>query len=314
MMKKVQGLTGSVLLTLLASQPLVAFEIDWDGSIGEGEHKYVPAVSNPLFNETPYITSEIRPIYVHHNIDPQNVGLGVPLFGGDVDLFAVELRMAITDNLGFIATKDGYAWIDFDNVTNSVGIDDPEGFANIAFGFKYAFWNNVEDESILTLGIKYEAPTGGISIDTPLPHPLDNVDLNESGDGFINPFVSGAKRFGKIGLQSSLGANIAIDGDHDSSLLHYTIHADYELTEYFFPMVSFNGFTVIDDGNRTPLGIEGVDVFNLGCTDCGTVLTAAGGFRFRATDHILIGAAYEKTIARDDLEDSRAYIDMIIHF
>ncbi len=302
------------VLSVLVAQAATAFEFDWDGSIGDGEHKYVPAVSNPLLNETPYITSEIRPIYIHHKIEPQNVGLGVPLFGGTVDAAAVEIRVAITDDLGFIATKDGYAWIDFDGTTNGIGIDDPEGFANIAFGLKYALWNDYEDQSILTFGIKYEAPTGGISIDTPLAYPLDNVDLNQSGDGMINPFISGAKRFDKFGIQGSIGANIAIDGDHDSSVLHYTLHADYEIDEFIYPMVTFNGFTVIDDGNRTPLGIEGVDVFNLGCTDCGTVLTAAGGLRIRATDNILFGAAFEKSIARDDLEDWRSYIDMVIHF
>ena len=216
--------------------------------------------------------------------------------------------------MGFIATKDGYAWIDFDTATNAT-TDDPEGFANIAFGLKYAFWNNVEDQSILTFGVKYEPPTGGLSIDTKLAYPLDNVDLNQSGDGFINPFLSGAKRFGKVGVQGSIGANFAIDDDHDSSMVHYTLHTDYAFTENVYPMLEFNGFTIFDHGTRTPLTFDGVDLVNLGCSaDCGTVLTVAGGLRIRATDHILLGAGIEKSIARDDLLDWRSYFDMIIHF
>jgi len=291
-----------------------AFEIDWDGSIGQGEHKYIPAISNPLFNETPYITTEVRPIYIHHVIDNQHI-LGTSLLGGEVDLVAAEIRVALTDNLGIIATKDGFAWIDFDSTTNAAGIEDDEGLANISLGLKYALWNNYEDQSILSVGVEYEPPTGGLSIDTPLANPLDNIDLNEAGDGFINVFATGAKRFGKIGMQGSVGGNIAIDNDHDSSLVHYSLHVDYEFTEHIYPMLEFNGFTVVDHGSRTPLGIEGVDVFNLGCSDgCGTVLTAAGGLRIRATDHLLLGAGIEKSIARDDLLDWRSYFDLILHF
>ncbi|MEE8320902.1 MAG: hypothetical protein V3R68_03560 [Gammaproteobacteria bacterium] len=292
----------------------IALEIDWDGSIGQGEHKYIPALSNPLFNETPYITTEVRPIFIHQTMESQNTPIGGGLFGGDINLVAAEVRIALTDNLGIIATKDGYAWIDFDTATNAV-TDDPEGFANIAFGLKYAFWNNVEDQSILTFGVKYEPPTGGLSIDTALPYPFDNVDLNQSGDGFINPFLSGAKRFGKVGVQGSIGANFAIDDDHDSSMVHYTLHTDYAFTENVYPMLEFNGFTIFDHGTRTPVTFDGVDLVNLGCSaDCGTVLTVAGGLRIRATDHILLGAGIEKSIARDDLLDWRSYFDMIIHF
>ncbi len=291
-----------------------ALEIDWDGSIGKGEHKYVPAISNPLFNETPYITTEVRPIYLHQSMPSQNV-LGGGLFGGSIDVVAVELRLALTDNLGIIATKDGYAWVDFDSTTNGIGIEDDEGFANISLGLKYAFWNNIEDKSIVTFGVEYEPPTGGLSIDTPLAHPLDNVDLQQSGDGFIDVFVTGAKRFDKLGIQGSIGGNFAIDTDHDSSLLHYSLHADYEVTKNVFPMIELNGFTVIDDGARTPLGFEGVDLVNLGCsTGCGTVLTAAGGMRFRATDNLLLGVGIEKSIAREDLLDWRSYVDVVLHF
>jgi len=304
----------TILCTTLLCGSVSAFEIDWDGSIGKGEHKYVPAISNPLFNETPYITTEIRPIFITQGMASQNV-LGSSLFGGSLNVVAVQARVALTDNFGIIATKDGYAWANFDSATNAAGIQDAEGFANISLGVKYAFWNNIEDKSIVTVGVEYEAPSGGLSIDTPLAHPLDNVDLNQSGDGFIDVFVTGAKRFEKLGVQGSIGANIALDDDHDTSMLHYSLHVDYEVVENVFPMIELNGFTVIDEATRTPLGFEGVDLVNLGCSaGCGTVLTAAGGMRFRATDNFLLGFGVEKSIGRDDLLDWRGYFDVILHF
>lgn len=291
--------------------------LDLDGSVGEGEHKYVPAISNPLFNETPYITTEARPIYIRHRANPQ----ASTLFGADIHVAAVELRLALTDNLGIIATKDGYTWIDWDGTTNGAGVKDTEGFNNLAFGLKYAFHNNVENKSIVSAGIKYEPPSGSLHIDTALAHPLDNVDLSGAGDGFVNFFLTGAKRYEKLGLQASGGVNVAIDGDHDSSLFHYTLHADYEVYENIFPMVSLNGFTVYDEANRPGLtnnlvsGFEVTDLANVGCTiDCGTVLTAAGGIRFRAMDNLLFGIGAEKSIGREDLFDWRGYFDMVIHF
>jgi hypothetical protein len=290
--------------------------LDLDGSVGEGEHKYVPAISNPLFNETPYITTEVRPIYIYQKMPSNRAGL----FGGDINLVAAEIRLALTDNLGIIATKDGYAWIDFDNTTNTV-TNDPEGLANLALGLKYAFHNDVENGSIVTAGLKYEPPSGTISINTALAHPLDNVDLQESGDGFINVFLSAAKRYERWGFQGSVGVNAAIDNDHDSSMIHYTLHADYELVDGLYPMVSLNGFTIYDEANRPGMttaavaGFDGVDLVNVGCSiDCGTVLTAAGGIRFQPTDHVQFGMGIEKSIARQDLLDWRSYLDVVIHF
>lgn len=290
--------------------------LDLDGSVGAGEHKYIPAISNPLFNETPYITTELRPIYLHQKMPSNQAGL----FGGNINLVAAEIRLAITDNLGIIATKDGYAWIDFDNTTNTV-TNDPKGLANLALGLKYAFHNDVENGSIMSAGLKYEPPTGTISINTALAYPLDNVDLQESGDGFINAFLSGAKRYEKWGFQASAGINFAIDNDHDSSMFHYTLHADYALTDSVYPMVSLNGFTIYDEANRPGMtaaavaGFDGVDLVNMGCSvDCGTVLTAAGGIRYLVSDHIQLGLGLEKSIARQDLLDWRTYLDMVIHF
>ncbi len=290
--------------------------LDLDGSVGKGEHKYVPAISNPLFNETPYITTELRPIYLHQQM-PSNRS---NLFGGSIDLVAAEFRIALTDNLGIIATKDGYAWIDFDNNTNTV-TNDPKGLANLALGVKYAFINNVETGTIVSAGVKYEPPSGTISIQTTLAYPLDNVDLQESGDGFINAFVTGAKRYEKWGFQASAGVNYAIDNDHDSSMFHYTLHADYELVDGFYPMVSLNGFTIYDEANRPGMttaavaGFDGVDLVNMGCSiDCGTVLTAAGGVRMQATDNLMFGLGIEKSIARQDLLDWRTYMDVVLHF
>ena len=60
--------------------------LDLDGSFGAagGHTRYVPAISNPLFNETPYITTELRPLYLHNEIPT-----GFVTHGGQIDAGAV---------------------------------------------------------------------------------------------------------------------------------------------------------------------------------------------------------------------------------
>jgi hypothetical protein len=66
------GLRALALLALGAAAPAHADwldGIDFKGSLGPERHtRYVPPLANPLFNETPYITTEIRPIYIHQRV------------------------------------------------------------------------------------------------------------------------------------------------------------------------------------------------------------------------------------------------------
>ncbi|MEX0596380.1 MAG: hypothetical protein WD512_07750, partial [Candidatus Paceibacterota bacterium] len=48
-------------------------------------------VSNPVNFEDPRIQSNIKPLYVHHKID-NNFVTG----GGDVDIYALQIRYALT--------------------------------------------------------------------------------------------------------------------------------------------------------------------------------------------------------------------------
>jgi hypothetical protein len=286
------------LAAVLLATPAGAWDLQ--GSLGEGGHqRYVPAISNPLFNETPYITTEARGIYLHNEI-PGDFLTG----GGDIDIVALELRLAVNDRLGIIATKDG--WTDID-VAKGSALPDEDGFANISLGVKYAVLSDPENDRILTVGVEYEAPSG--SLDT------GGIDLQGEGDGFFDLFVTGAATCGPVGLQASTGVNLAVDGDHDSSMFHFAGHGDVEAFDGFFPTLEVNVFSTIDDGKRTPgVDFEGVDLVNFGSTSSGTVATAAVGARWRVTDNVILGAAYERPITdREDILDWRTYLDVTVH-
>jgi len=273
--------------------------LDLHGSLGEGRHtRYVPPLSNPIFNETPYITTELRPFYIH-----QEIPSGFPSSGGQIDVGALQIRVALTERLGFIATKDGYANIDFDK-----NLPDDDGFANLGFGFKLAALTLPQYETILSVGVRYEAPSGNLG--------TAGISLQGGGDGFVDTFVTGATAIGDLGLQASYGWNVAVDRDHDTSIFHYSVHADYELFSNFFPLFEINGFTPIDDGKRVPGKFDGVDLVNFGSTSRETMITAAGGIRYRFTDHIQIGSGVEGPLKdeKNSIMDWRAYADMVFSF
>lgn len=300
---------GAMTLTAGLVDPLAAGEdeggflgLDLKGSLGEGRHsRYVPPLTNPIWNETPYITTEARPFYFHHEL-PE----GFVSDGGDVDLVALQLRLAITERLGFIATKDGYADFDFDSV-----LPDESGFANITAGFKYALITLPEDEGILTAGLRYEIPINDLQ--------SGGIELQGAGDGFLDAFVTGAWAFGKLGLQGSVGANFALNTDKDTSFLHYSAHADYELLPGLFPIIEVNGFTPFNNGKRLTgaLGdVDGVDVLNFGSEDRGTTITFGGGARYRLNDHFQFGLGAETPVTdKDDtIFDYRVYVDVVASF
>ncbi len=266
-------------------------EVDFTGSFGAGHDHYVPPLSNPLFNETPYITTEARPIFFYQDIPDQFL-----TGGGDIKVTALELRVALSDRFGIIASKDGYAEIDFKR-----GLPDESGFANVSIGGKYAVVSRPEDNFIVTVGAEYEVPVGTLE--------TAGIDLQGEGDGFIDVFVSAARRFGRLGLQGNVGVNLALDSDHDTSMMHISGHADYRY-DRFYPLVEINAFVPVRDGDRLPFDFEGVDLVNFGSTSPETIVTAAVGGRYEVNKNLILGAGYEKTVTkREDILDYRIYFD-----
>jgi Putative MetA-pathway of phenol degradation len=254
----------------------------------------IPPVTNPVFFEDPVIRSEVRPIYIRHQIDS-----GFITGGGDVDLFAVQFRYAFNDRLALIATKDGYINIDLDSGASA------DGWADLSLGLKYALIDDRANQFILTPGFTFEVPTGS------------NEVFQGNGDGELNLFVSAAKGFDKFHLTGNAGIRIPFDGDDESAILHYSLMADVKVCRWFQPFIALNGITVVDEGRALPLTTEGYDLINFGSAlaDGETQITFGGGFRSRLTDSLSLGVAYEQPITDPHgLYDDRLTVDMIWNF
>jgi len=264
--------------------------------------RYIPPVTNPTFAESPMITTELRPIYIHHDI-PGSFATA----GGEVNVIALQARLALTDRLALIATKDGLASADYG------ALPDDDGILNIAAGLKYAVIDEPEAGHILTVGARYEMPVGNLD--------AGPFQIQGKGKGFANLFASGVKQWGNFQVQASGNAHIAIDPDVDSSMLVGSLQVNYAVLEDFllggfYPLVELNVFHYLNDPGRTPLTAAGFDVLHLGQSDSDTVVSGAVGFRMHITDGFQMGGAVEMPLTDDngEITNWRVTADAIIRF
>ncbi|MCA9103360.1 MAG: hypothetical protein KDA63_19530 [Planctomycetales bacterium] len=100
------------------------------GLIAASDHcfdDFISPLSNPTFFEDPRTLTEARFIFLNHRVPSSAPVLG----NSDVQLYALQVRAALTQRLSFIATKDGYINMDSDLYGHE------EGWADVAAGLKY---------------------------------------------------------------------------------------------------------------------------------------------------------------------------------
>ena len=188
----------------------------WEGNPGflnglRGfEHFYNP-VGQPLYFETPFNNSGVRFLFLHHEFSD-----GSPLAGGDLNIVAVQARIAITERLGFIATKDGYSWLD------AGALPEESGWNQLAAGLKYAFYVDREADFVATAGARLMLVTGE-----------DKVLQSDTEE--LSPFISVAKGFDRLHLIGNVTYRFPFDDDKGNQVLMWGLHADYEVIDGLAP-------------------------------------------------------------------------------
>ncbi len=273
--------------------------LNLQGSLGEGGFtRYVPPVTNPIFNETPLITTEIRPIYFH-----QNIPSDFPTGGGEINVVAAQVRVAITDRLGFLATTDGFAFADFD-----AALPDSKGFADLAVGLKYALVYDPAAGEILTLGARYTIPSGTLDVGA--------IDLTGYGAGYAHLFGAAMKISGPWQFEGNVGIQQALSSD-GTSFAYGSAHVSYEVWPGVYPLVEANVFLPYDGGDRLPgSSLTGFDVADFGSSDPKDSVTLAAGMRWRPAENVILGGAFEYNVSesQNHVFEWRAMFDAVIHF
>lgn len=234
------------------------------------EQTFVNPISAPYFHENSFITSDVRAWYAYHQFDSDGIANGG--IGGNVQIAAVQVRLALTDRLQFVAYKDGYAWFD-DSAVND------EGWNDIAAGVKYNFYRDVEEQLHMSAGLGYQIDLGDSAV------LQDDEELRAwfSVDKGFDKLHLGAvvNYFHDIGTESSFG---------NSDRISWHLHADYYLTDWFSPVIEFSGYHSVNDGTEV-VNFSGADVANLGGGD--DLVTMGVGGEFRVWENVALRAAYE---------------------
>ncbi len=278
---------------------LFAQDTDWKAGL-------IAPVANPIYFEDARITSEARPIFMQHWLpDTFKYSGGSAPLGGEVRLYALQLRYALTEKLGLIATKDGYIEFRPDNTLSHA-----YGWADLAAGFKYALVDDAEKQVLITPGLTITIPTG------------DNDVLQGSGGGEWNVFASAVKGWDDFHVTGNLGFRIPNNWDRQTAQAHYSLQLDYRVCNYFIPFFVANGYTILSEGNdkllgAVPLNTEMYDLINFGSSHAKgtTQVTLGGGFRSKLTKKVDAGVAYEAGVADPvGIFNSRLTVDMIWRF
>jgi hypothetical protein len=318
------GLTG---LLLLVASPSLAGECDalfpdlnCEGRQARPEGSVMP-MSFPYIFEDPYITTGLNAVGIYHGTPNDSV-----FAGGDIGILALQARLAITDRLAFIATKDGFGWIDSDHP--SPAVRNTKGFFNITAGLKYAAWQwkgDGEGESaILSPSLRYEIPLG-------------EKDVFQGNDsGAIIPALSGGYHNDGWNVIGDLGGQWGLDRDKSSSSLFYNLHVSHAFAferwsiRFLVPFIELNGLYYVRSGEgrrklptqptlrlktgTAALGLppfEGVDAANLGSdTVAGNnIVTMAWGLRLPLDNDLSLGASYERPLSnRRDIWEERVTV------
>lgn len=282
-------------LALGASQVVGASEALAD----KGE--WVAPVTNPFLFESPVVTGEVRPLFFYHNLNDDFVSRG-----GHVEVYGIQFRAPLTDRLAVLLTKAAYAVVD-----PNQHADRDSGWGNIALGVKYALIDAADSQFIVTPGLTFELPTGERSV------------LQGYGDGKLNPFVSAAKGFGPLQFMGNVGIVLPLQGDAETTQLHYSVQATYAVWQWFKPFVAFNGYYVLSDANdfegtwRGNLDSEGYDLVNFGSSSVNHehLLVFGLGWRSQVLKNLDFGFAYEKGVTADDgIFDDRFTVDLLFRF
>ncbi len=269
----------------------------------------ISPVANPIYFEDPRVTSEVRPVYMYHWLpDTFHFSGGTVPLGGQVQVMAVQLRYALTEKLGLIATKDGY--IEF-QPHHTLGHE--YGWGDLAAGLKYVLVDDQDNQAILTPGFTLTVPTGSPDV------------FQGHGSGEWNVFVSAEKGFDQLHFTGNAGFIIPNNFAQSTSQLHYSLQADYYLCQYFIPFAVANGYTILSNGNgqssqslqAVPLNTEGYDLINFGSADAAgtTQMTVGGGARSRILKNLDVGFAYEVGVVNPvGIFESRVTADVIWRF
>ncbi|MCB9886741.1 MAG: hypothetical protein H6838_14710 [Planctomycetes bacterium] len=260
-----------------------------------GFEKFHEPIGQPIYFESPFNDTNLRFLYLHHEFSD-----GSTLAGGDLNVYALQARLALSERVGLIATKDGYSDL------NS-GIIEDEGWNDLALGLKWVAYSNRAQDFVFTPGIRYQASNGTRAV-------------LQGGVQEVSPFVSFAKGWRDLHLVGNGTVRVPFDDDKGNTVGHWDLHLDYDINPgqraVFAPVAEVHGVHYLTDG-ATALNVGGLDYANLGSQPADDFVAWMGlGARCEIDQRFELGLVYEFALTDKDKDimDQRITFDFLVRF
>jgi len=254
---------------------------------------FISPMTNPVYFEDPRQLTEVRGIFIHHNIPSL---LGLP--SDELRLYALQVRLRLTENLSLIAVKDGYIDSSSPLITS--------GWADVGAGLKYSLYRDPELGQLLSVGARFETTAGTRS------------SLQANGDGVFDFFLSGGTRLGSSAhYLSTTGFILPVDSQAENQMFYWSHHLDRRFGSMFYGFTELNWYNFMKSGTGLAAPIEGGDLFNLGSRDIAgnNMVTNAWGVKLKPNRNIESGVAFEFPLTeRRGILENRLTADLILRF
>ncbi len=257
---------------------------------------FVSPVSNPVYFEDPRTLSEVRLLFINHEL-PTALG------GNSVQSYMAQARVALSRRLSLIVTKNGFVY-------SQAPFLEP-GFANVNAGLKYNLLRDPRAGYIVSSGLTYEIPLGS------------QRSLQGLGDGEFNFFLTGGTRLfasPNAHFISTGGMRQPLDQSSSSRIAYWSNHIDFRLPTRLpiYVLTEVNWWHYVNEGAGGGLLSlpEGGDLYNLGTVTPGSdLVTQAVGTRTKLRRNIEAGSAFEFPLGPNEAAfKERVTMDLIIRY
>jgi hypothetical protein len=256
---------------------------------------FIGPISNPVLTKDPRSLTEARALFVE-NWFPEGNSV---LRGGDVQIYGLQVRAALTERLSFVADKDGYASL------SAKGLPHQTGWLNINAGLKYLLIRDVENQTLWSVGATYEPPTGEAKV------------FQGNHSGFVTAFTTFGQQIDYWHLLLNGGYQTGITDRQSSSFFYSQIHVDRQLFGWLYPLAEFNFFGYNSGGQNLPAALGEFDgLINFGTQGQAgrTFVTFALGLKAKVNCHLDVGVAWDTPLGDKNVMLQRVLAEMIFRY
>ena len=258
---------------------------------------FIGPISNPVLSKDPRSITDIRFLFINDVIPSEN-----ELAGGNFQVYAAQIHLAITERLTLIADKDGIANI------HSGALGNSSGLLNMSYGLRYLLARDVENQFLWSAGFLVEPNMGYASV------------FQNHGSGVMTTFTTVGKEFGDSWhFLNTFGYQFGFEDKYSSSFFYNSLHIDRQFFGWLYPLAEVNWFGYNsggDWGQPNALG-EGDGLINLGTTGMAghNLVTLALGMKARLSTNVETGFAWEFPLSNQkDLIDNRLICEFIVRY